>query len=245
MNNKRRSYARNLINYALTLLILPAAVGYLLFHLGVFTVREVLVEGNFHLGEREILKRSGLRVEESDILFFKSSVEKSILQNPFIKSVVIEKDIPSRVVRIKIEEEKPYCVALDDEGELHYLNHRGKRIGHGRLKLGLDFPILTGNGIKDPKMLSDALRILDLSSKSNILTWNEISQVEVDALYGVRVWITGKRYIDFGLIDLNGGDIVKKWRRIEKIIDHARDLGVRESYINVSSDKIGVVQFES
>ena len=84
-----------------------------------------------------------------------------------------------------------------------------------------------------------ALQILELSLRSKVLNWSKISEVHLDSIYGISLFTIDKRQIEF-----DSKNIVNKWRKVEKIISHAEMLGIKETYINISSDSIGVVSFE-
>lgn len=225
----------------LTVLIVIAAFGaaaYVTVSLGVFTVQEITVSGNEKISEKEILKRSGLRLGESSIFFFEDSVEKEIKKNQWIREVKVHKEFPKRV-HVEIEEEKVYCLVMGEDGKPHYLSGTGKMLGTAKFDEGLDFPVLIGDGIRDSDLLEEALLILDLSSNSSVLDWSEISEIHLDKIYGIDLYTTDRRRIVF---DRN--DVYRKWRKLESIISHADSLGLRQHYINISSADMGVVNFE-
>lgn len=226
----------------LTVLFVIAAFGaasYLTISLGVFTVKEITVSGNEKISDKEILQRSGLRPGESSIFFFEDSVESDIMKNPWIRGVNVQKEFPKRV-HIVIEEEKVYCLVIGSDGKPHYLSGTGKILGTAKFDEGLDFPVLIGDGIKDSDLLEEALLILDLSSKSSVLDWSEISEIHLDKIYGIDIYTTDRRRIVF-----DRSDVYRKWRKLESIIKHADSLGLKQAYINISSGDMGVVNFEA
>ena len=90
-----------------------------------------------------------------------------------------------------------------------------------------------------PDLLAGALEILKLSLESPTLNWREISEINLNSVYGLTVLTTDGRRIDFG-----ESKIPEKWYKVEKIITHARGINLTEKYINISSGKIGVVDFK-
>ncbi len=217
---------------------LLAASSYVTLHLGLFTVEEVDINGNKRIVGREILKRSGLREGESSIFFFDKQVEDEIRKNPWIKKVTVEKDFPKKV-RITVEEEEVYCIMLSESGKPLYMSRTGRMLGTGNFDLGLDFPVLIGDGIGDPELLEEALEILELSKNSAVLKWDDISEVQLSSVYGITVFTNDNRRIEF-----DKDDIVVKWDKVERIMKHSKSLGLVESYINVSSGSMGVVDFK-
>jgi len=219
-------------------LIVLVASAYITLHLGIFTVEQINISGNTRIKEKEILKRSGLRQGESSIFFFENSVEESLLKNPWVKAISVRKEFPKKVY-IEIVEEEVYCLLFNEDGELYYLSKVGKRLGPANFDEGLDFPVLIGEGINNPDLVKEALQILELSLRSKVLNWSKISEVHLDSIYGISLFTIDKRQIEF-----DSKNIVNKWRKVEKIISHAEMLGIKETYINISSDSIGVVNFE-
>jgi len=219
-------------------LIVLVASAYITLHLGIFTVEQINISGNTRIKEKEILRRSGLRQGESSIFFFEDSVEESLLKNPWVKTISVRKEFPKKVY-IEIVEEEIYCLLFNEYGELYYLSKVGKRLGPANFDEGLDFPVLIGEGINNPDLVKEALQILELSLRSKVLNWSKVSEVHLDSIYGISLFTIDKRQIEF-----DSKNIVNKWRKVEKIISHAEMLGIEETYINISSDSIGVVNFE-
>ena len=225
----------------LGILLIIAVLGvsaYFTLHLGTFTVQEISISGNTKIKDKEILKRSGLRQGESSIFFFETSVERNISKNPWVKTVVVVKEFPKKV-SIEITEEDAYCLILDENGKAYYINAEGKRLGTANFVEGLDFPVLIGEGINDQDLVNEAIQILELSSASKVLNWSQISEIHLDSIYGINLYTVDQRRIEF-----DTKDIVNKWRKVEKIITHARVMGIEEKYINISSSSMGVVNFD-
>ncbi|MFA9408582.1 MAG: cell division protein FtsQ/DivIB [Candidatus Dadabacteria bacterium] len=222
----------------LLVLIALVASAYITLHLGIFTVQEINIIGNTKINEKEILKRSGLRQGESSIFFFEDSVEENILKNSWVKGVSVTKEFPKKV-DIQINEEESYCLLFDENGKIFYINKEGKRLGPANFDEGLDFPVLIGEGINDPDLVKEAIQLLELSSVSKVLNWSNISEVHLDSIYGIDVFTVDKKRIEF-----DTKNIVNKWRKVEKIITHAEIMGIEEKYINITSDNMGVVNFD-
>lgn len=222
----------------LLVLIALVASAYITLHLGIFTVQEINIIGNTKINEKEILKRSGLRQGESSIFFFEDSVEENILKNSWVKGVSVTKEFPKKV-NIQINEEESYCLLFDENGKLFYINKEGKRLSPANFDEGLDFPVLIGEGINNPDLVKEAIQLLELSSVSKVLNWSNISEVHLDSIYGIDVFTVDKKRIEF-----DTKNIVNKWRKVEKIITHAEIMGIEEKYINITSDNMGVVNFD-
>lgn len=239
VEEKKFSYLKYIKILSIFLVILVFGVAtYFTLHLEIFTVQEIVISGSTKIKDKEILKRSGLREGESSIFFFEDSVEKNISKNPWVRSVAVTKEFP-KIVHIDIVEEKAYCLVVDEDGGFFYLSKEGKRLGPANFGEGLDFPVLIGEGINDADLVSEAIQLLDLSSESKVLNWAQISEIHLDSIYGISLFTVDKKRIEFDTKDLVG-----KWRKVEKIITHAEMMGIEEKYINISSDNMGVVNFD-
>jgi cell division septal protein FtsQ len=240
LEDKRRFSHKKAIILISTLVVvaLLAASSYVILHMGIFTVEKIELTGNKRITQREILKRSGLMEGQSSSFFFEKQVEDDILKNPWIKKVSVHKDFPKKVT-IEVEEEEVYCIVLSDGGKPLYMSRSGRILGSGNFDMGLDFPVLIGDGIEDPKLLEEALEILELSKNSTVLKWDDISEVQLNSIYGITVFTNDSRRIEF-----DRDNIVEKWDKAERIMRYSRSLGLEESYINVSSGSMGVVDFK-
>ncbi len=233
-------FAWKKIIIAVSIVVVLAAIAaacYATLYLGTFTVEEIIVTGNNRIDAKEIKKRSGIREGISSIFFFENEVEEDIKKNRWISKAEVVKEFPKKV-HINVEEAEVFCIVLGEEGKPLYMSREGQMLDTGNFDVGLDFPVLIGEGIKDPELLNEALDILELSKNSSTLKWKDISEVHVDSLYGINVFTNDKLRIEF---DRNG--IAEKWDKVERILRYSDTLGLTESYINVSSDSKGVVNF--
>jgi cell division protein FtsQ len=203
-----------------------------------FKINHIEVVGIRRVSEKEILKRADLAMGRNMVFFFDADVKREILKNPWITDVYIKREFPGKVI-VELKESEPFCIFLGEDGELYYMSELGKKLGKANFDGGLDFPVLTGEGIWKPELLGEALEILKLSLRSAVFTWKEISEIDLNPIYGIEVLSTDGRRVDFGQ-----NDIEKKWYRVEKIIGHARGINLTEKYINISSGKMGIVNFE-
>jgi len=203
-----------------------------------FKINQIEVVGIKRVSEKEILKRSGFTMKRNMVFFFDADATREILKNPWITDAYIKREFPGKVI-VEIKEAEPFCIVLGEDGELYYMSESGRKLGKANFDEGLDFPVLTGEGIWEQELLGEALEILKLSLRSTVLKWKEISEIHLNPLYGIAVLSTDGRRVDFGQ-----EDIEKKWYRVEKIISHARGINLTEKYINMSSEKMGIVGFK-
>lgn len=203
-----------------------------------FTIKQIEITGAKRVSPKEILKRSGLIAGKTNILFFDGKVIKEIANNNWITSVRIRREMPQKVI-IEVDEAEPFCIFVAEDSSLYYMTESGKKLGAANFDEGLDFPVLIGDGIWKPDLLGDALAILKLSQKSSALNWVEISEVNLDSIYGITIFTNDGRRVDFGM-----NNIERKWSKVERIIKHVRSMNLAEEYINITSEKNGIVSFK-
>ena len=228
--------------HALVLLVfvmsLSTVIALICFHLKMFDITEIEITGTNKVTEKEVLKRSGLRKNESTIFFREKEIEEEIKKCPWISEVTIKRHIPHKVT-IHITEATPYWLVVGEDGEVLYMSVTGEILGKANFEYGLDFPLLVGNGISNSDLLGKALEIRRLAMDSDLLNLKEISEIHLDTVYGISVFTTDKRRIDFG-----SGNITEKWYKMEKIMKYTRTINLVEQYINISSEKQGIVDFK-
>lgn len=227
--------------HALILLVfimsISTVIALICLHLRMFDITEIEVRGANRVAEKEVLKRSGLRKNESTIFFREKDIRKEIKKCPWISDVTLKRHFPHKVT-IDVTEADPFWLVVGEYGEVLYMSVTGEVLGKANFEYGLDFPLLTGDGISNPVLLGKALEIRRLAQDSDLLKLSEISEIDLDSVYGISVFTTDKRRIDFG-----SGNIREKWHKMEKIMRYTRKINLTEHYINISSEKQGIIDF--
>lgn len=219
-----------------------AAVGmaFAAYKLKFFEIEEIEIRGTRNVDTEEILKRAGLKPGYTTIFFSAGDAKKAILTSPWIKEVAITREFLKKKITINVRELKPFCLLLDQKGELHYLSEEGDQLGKAESNYGLDYPVVVSKDSSSSHTLRSAIELLKLSQGSNVLKWDEISEVNVDPVYdGLTVLTNDRRKIVFGT-----GDLKLKWIKLEKIILHSRSMNLTEQYINLESETTAVVDYK-
>lgn len=235
MNNSTKTALRLAIIF-----ILIVCAGILLLKItkpAQLTVSEIIISGNSRVDSEEIIKRAGFIVGVTSMFFLESDSIQKIKENKWIENVIITKEYPGKVI-INIEENDPFCILKTNDEIHYYMNKEGKKLGTLDVKQGLDFPIIFSDGIINSDLIDQAIKILNLSKSSSVLNWKEISEITVNPESGIKLITVDRRLIEFG-----SGNITNKWYKVEKIITHARTKNLSEDYINISSESLGVVNF--
>ncbi len=204
-----------------------------------FTVTEIAISGNDRIGSTEIVKRSGIRAEETSILFSASEAKQAIMDNTWIEDVSIRKLLHGKI-EITVLEQKPFCIVAPQGEKPYYVGKNGKNLGEVDARYGLDFPLISSNDEIKENMLLQAIEILYLSRSSSVLGWEEISEIVVQKNTGIRLLTTDRRLINFGK-----DNMTSKWRKVERIIVHTREKNLVEKDIDISSGDMGVISYDS
>ena len=228
--------------HALILLVfilsLCTVVALICLHLRIFDITEIEITGTKRVSQKEVLKRSGLRKNESTIFFREKEVREEIKKSPWISEVKIKRHLPHKVA-ISITEAAPFWLVVGGDGELLYMSGTGEILGMANSEYGLDFSLLVGDGVSRSDLLEKALEIRKLALSSDLLNLNEISEIHLDTVYGISLLTIDKRRVDFG-----SGNITERWYKMERIMQYVRKLNLIEQYININSEKQGIIDFK-
>lgn len=147
-------------------------------------VKRLLVEGNRIVETNEILQlalvRKGTLMYDVDLMV----MQKDIASHPFIKDVVVERDLPA-TLKIGVTERIP--LAMINTGEILYVDGEGVVLPHSISKEVFDLPMLTGSIPGDVSIgrtlrhadVQQALRILAAAKLVNKELYHLISEVRL------------------------------------------------------------------
>jgi len=177
-------------------------------------VAAVVVEGNRILADKEIVALA--KVPMNTLLFDLDlfAIEQRVLQNEYMKSVAVHRDLPDRI-RISVEERVPVAALLLEK--LYYLDADGYVLPAVQSRHVFDLPVLTGvldgrefspgKPIRNKDVL-EALRVLSLARQVDDDVFRNISEICVasgkdfvfyTAEFGVPV-ILGREEIGIQLV---------------------------------------------
>ncbi len=148
-------------------------------------VKQVYVEGINIVSKEEIVRLMKLSPTTSMYAVDLTAVQKNILANSFIKSVVIHRDAPSGL-RVIVEERTPFAILA--AGELYYIASDGTVLPYIASSATYDIPVITGAdsmaGIKTGKKLynrdvQDALEIIAAANAAGEEMAHVISEIRL------------------------------------------------------------------
>ena len=118
---KRRARARFLKWTGLIILIVTIVLLILLSDL--FNINEINVVNNNRISSEEIIRLSGIQVNEKMFKFLKIKAKEGIKTNPYIENVKIHRKL-NRIIEINVEERVPTFMLVKEE-DYYYINNQG------------------------------------------------------------------------------------------------------------------------
>lgn len=151
-----------------------------------FLISTIEVQGTQQLNTAEIISLSGIREGDNSLSIHIPEIESKLLQNPWIESVSIKRELPDRFV-IEINERVPQFWVLKD-GTLHYLDQNGVLIAPVESSNFNSLPTLDiGPGGEEAlPFLSDFLKTInsvDIPFELSNISWLRISAGKGFELY--------------------------------------------------------------
>ena len=98
------------------------------------------------------------------------------------------------------------------------------------IDFGLDFPVIISESILEPELLEHALSILKISRYDSVLNFEQISELNVNSVYGITVVTTEGVSIFFGLRE----DLEERWNRLKKTFLFSQNSNIKQEYIDLS-----------
>jgi cell division protein FtsQ len=179
-----------------------------------FSVREIQVRGSNRVRGSELVALAGLKHGMTIWSIDPTAIEKKFAKQPWIRSVVVRREFPRRVL-IQVEERAPKAIlAL---GKLYYVDAEGvvfTEVGEGD-KLGL--PMITGLrpeqlSARDPALrrrLKEALRLGELMAMDE----HKLSEIHFSAPERVILYTTAYPTA----LHMGWGDWKDKVERVKRI----------------------------
>ena len=123
-----------------------------------FNIKEIQIENNFILKEKDIKEILNPFYEKNLILLSYSEIEKTLMQNSFIESFEVKKVYP-KTLKIKIFESKPIAIVFHNKKNF-FLSEKIKLIELIEQQKYKNLPYIIGNH-KNFKDLYEVLKQLD------------------------------------------------------------------------------------
>jgi len=199
----------------------------------VFSLREIMIQGNSHLTEGEVASLAGLRLSEGLLKISGKSIAENLLKSPWIKDATVRKDLP-HMLRIRIYESSPFAI-LESKGQAFFIDERGRILDKMKGESVPFLPIISGDPSRKRAGFLEALTLAKVLKSRNIA--KERGRVEIVA--------NGEGpedlsiVVDGILIKIGNGEYSKKLDRIAIIEEEIKKRALAIDYIDVRfNDKV-------
>lgn len=160
---------------------------------GIGTIKEVVVQGNYHTPKEGIVQELGL--EPGMLLFDVNLAEKqaAVESLPYVKSAQLSRQWPDRLL-VSVTERVP--VAVINLEKLYYVDGDGQIFKQIEAGEDVDFPVFTGLSLsqlkKNPEqgraLLKLGLELLACRQDNDVLRQEGIAEIHLDNVFGLTVF---------------------------------------------------------
>lgn len=173
-------------------------------------VREIRVEGNQVLEEREVAALTGVKLGAPIRPLDLGKVKEGVSRHPRIADVVVEKRLPQTLV-VRIEERHPVAL-VQESGVIKGIDTFGVIVPLVPSREEMKGPIITGSVRQiSADLRHDALTAIGAMPPPLLA---RISEVRVDEQNGLTLITTGQPTV----IRLGQGDVLKKIKKLEQAL---------------------------
>lgn len=179
------------------------------------SVSTINVAGVEKVTKEEVVELSGIK-EGQNILSFKAKdIVSALKKNPWIEEAIIKRSVPD-TINIEIKERQP--IALVKLDEMYVMDRNGIIFKRFAQEDELDLPVVTGltkESLNDASQTEGGLlELLKVLSARNGFNITNISEIHVDATYGLSVFT-----VEDGVrLDLGKEGFEEKFASFEKIL---------------------------
>ena len=195
-------------------------------------VKEIKVEGNTIVSVDEIKKTSELK---GKLLAFhnKKSTKEKILNIKLVHKVSFKQ---LSLTKVKIEIVEKRILMFGNIGSISgYIDEDLNLIRNIGEYIAESYPILSVRSIKD---INSGVSLFKLLIQNQVLSPNNVSEILLDEIIGATVFMT-----DGTEIYLGKGKFEEKINNLSLILEDGKRKEMKESYIDVSNIKKGVVKY--
>jgi cell division septal protein FtsQ len=195
-----------------------------------FIVRDIVVSGNYHLEEEDIIRKLNMREATSLLGLRFKDVDEPLRHSPWVKKVSMKRQLPDTLM-IRIKEAVPKAL-LSQNGHTYLMGGEGgilEEIGNeGTQFLPVIRDIDPG---RDRNDLLEALELIDALSDRDVLSSTESVEISLRS-YGLEMSIDGE------MIKVGYGKYLEKLDRWMDYESRMNDIGAAK-YIDLRfQDKV-------
>ncbi len=158
-----------------------------------FTLRSVVVEplsSNYPLNREQVLHLAGVPVGLGSLFELNlEPIESRLLQNPWVKGVVVGKQFPG-TLSLRVVERTPVALLAEANGRVVYLESDGTTFEDRAMVYQGELPIFTGFQSNDPETLKKINAFVKNWFAPEIIPGLKLSSLSYDERLGLRAMIS-------------------------------------------------------
>jgi len=154
-----------------------------------FSIKEIIVSGNYHLDRDDIIGSINIKNGDQLLNVQFEDVNKKLGENPWIKEVSLKKQLPGTLL-IDIEEAVPKAL-LRIKRKLYLIDRDGRILERIKGDSMLFLPVIKDIRPKNEKGISEALKLVDVLMKRDIFADRESVEIGLET-YGLTMKIDGE-----------------------------------------------------
>ena len=179
-----------------------------------FQIKETVVQGCKELTEKEVLSLAAIRPSQSLLAINPAAIARRIEANPWVKQVLIGKELPNRLI-IEVHERTAVALVKSDNG-ISLLDLDGVTFKKLENSDEADIPVLNGcySESSDSVLFAKSLELLQyLSTAKEFPTIKNISEIHGHDIFGLSL------FTDSGLcIRLGFDSYENKFKRLATVM---------------------------
>ncbi|MGO1371646.1 MAG: cell division protein FtsQ/DivIB [Senegalia sp. (in: firmicutes)] len=233
--DKKLKRKRMVVMIMLSIFFIALLFMILLTQTTLFTIKNINIENNNVIKKEKIILASGITRGENIFKINKKTIEKNLLNHPYIKTATIKTKFPDSI-NIDITERKETLV-YDNNGNYIYIDNEGVILNNLSTKKDKNIPILESDDKLDPKedeYISNILKLLNEHNKKKyefnikkIIKQNKSTTLVLSS--GIKVALDGVNDIEY------------KLGFIEKIVNDLEEKNIRAKEIQFNRGKNPIV----
>lgn len=233
--DKKLKRKRIVVMIMLSIFFIALLFMILLTQTTLFTIKNINIENNNVIEKEKIILASGITRGENIFKINKKTIEKNLLNHPYIKTATIKTKFPDSI-NIDITERKETLV-YDNNGNYIYIDNEGVILNNLSTKKDKNIPILESDDKLDPKedeYISNILKLLNEHNKNKyefniekIIKQNKHTTLVLSS--GIKVALDGVNDIEY------------KLGFIEKIVNDLEEKNIRAKEIQFNRGKNPIV----
>jgi cell division protein FtsQ len=185
-------------------------------------LEQVVLTGVDENLKAKLLEMAKLNFNTSLLSIDLNELKRNLEQDPWVRSVNLEKDFPHTLM-IRAEKEDPWAIVAMDK--LYYINHRGKIFKALDPGDETDFPVITGitkDEEDSPKLIGIAVEVLKtLDAEKDPWSRKNLSEVHVRKDGDVVLYFPNLP----ASIKIRGSDLAGRMEDLKKVVNYLNSTG--------------------